>query len=286
MIAKSTLPDEFRRFNDRYMAPYGRLGGAYGSYGLARYARRIRSDRAVKFLGPYSFQPNSPTRRFEYPWVANQIQPQVGLRVLEIGGALSGLQFTLSGLGCEVHNVDPFYDYGSGAYKIDPVHEIARLNHAFGTNVVLHQMSLPELVAQDLHSCTHDASGDARLGTFDVVYSVSTLKHIPKDDLQRALACIPSLLKDSGRVVLTVDLFTNIYPFTTALSNQWGTNVSLKWIGEVLEMEMESEAPGECFGFEEFSTDAITSNLGHYSYNRGGPQLAQCISYRKSKGNR
>lgn len=183
-----------------------------------------------------------------------------------------------------MHNVDPFYDYGSGAYKIDPVHEIARLNRAFGTNVVLHQMPLPELVAQDLHSGTEEEFGDARLGKFDFVYSVSTLEHIPKDELQKTLACVPSLLKDSGRVVLTVDLFTNIYPFTTAPSNQWGTNVSLKWIGEMLEMEMENEVPGESYGYEEFSTDAIKSNLGHYSYNRGDSQLAQCISYRKSIG--
>ena len=41
------------------------------------------------------------------------------MRMLEIGGALSGLQSS-SLAGCEVHNVDPFLDYGMGEYDVDP----------------------------------------------------------------------------------------------------------------------------------------------------------------------
>ena len=107
----------------------------------------LRSDQMNRARGPFAFQSNTSTRRYEYPWAFHEIEGLGPSRILEVGGALSGLQFVLAKSGHEVHNVDPFFDYGEGVegqYDVDPIAEHAALNRSFGTDVTLHRTTLPE----------------------------------------------------------------------------------------------------------------------------------------------
>ena len=67
----------------------------------------IRENEA-RSCGPFAWQSNNSIRKFEYPWAYHTIRRQGShLRVLEVGGGLSGLQFVLAAEGDEVINLDP-----------------------------------------------------------------------------------------------------------------------------------------------------------------------------------
>jgi 2-polyprenyl-3-methyl-5-hydroxy-6-metoxy-1,4-benzoquinol methylase len=259
MLAKAQLTEGFEAWNRRWGAPSGRhfpLEGlvARRAPGIARYVR-----------GPFGFQSNSPTRRYEYPWVASKLRGEH--RLLEIGGALSGLQFSLAkGQGAEVHNVDPLINYGNGPreYEVSPAERHAAMNACYKTKVVLH------------HSVLEDADLE---GPFDAVYSVSTLEHMQKDAIERTLGRIDNLLRPGGRLVLTADLFLDAQPFCSAESNRWGTNISMAWLAEVTGYDLVEGDRRELFGYPEFSTDYVLCNLGEYSMYAS--QLAQCAVFVK-----
>ena len=255
------LSDGFEAWNHRWGAPSGRHFPLEGLLGrrmpwLARYLR-----------GPFAFQANSPTRKFEYSWVASQLQADH--RLLEIGGALSGLQFALAkDLGAEVHNVDSFFDYGNGPgeYAVSPEERHARMNTSYRTKVILH------------HSVLEDTDLD---GPFVAVYSVSTLEHLPKEAIQKALERVDVLLRPGGRLVLTVDLFLDVQPFCASERNRWGTNVSMAWLAEMTGYNLVEGDQRELFGYPEFSTDHVLCNLGEYlNYSS---QLDQCAVFVKGK---
>lgn len=232
--------------------------------------RAIRQERTLsRVRGPFAFQGNTPTRAYEYPWTHQQLaglRPGLGpLRVLEVGGALSGLQFVLSREGFEVHNVDPFFEHWT-VKGMDPVGEHDRLNHVFGTDVVLHRATLPEA---DLH------------GQFDAVYCVSTIEHFSQDEVDATLKAIKDVLAPSGLLVLTIDLFTNLQPFCSRESNIYGTNVSVAGIHETVGYEMVEGDRHELYGYPEFSVDAILSHQEEYAHHPAYPQMAQLVSFRR-----
>lgn len=259
MLARRELPHEYTQWNRTWAAPYGRRSPAVALLRpLGR--KRIRQAR-----GPFAFQGNTTTRTYEYPWAYHQLADLSTSRILEIGGALSGLQFVLAKRGHEVHNVDPFFDYGRGTYGIDPAAEHAALNQTFGTNVVLHRSTLPEA---DL------------VGGFSAVVCISTLEHLPRDSIQATLGAIKPLLNPGGLVVLTVDLFLNLQPFCSRPTNIWGANVSVAWIDELLGYTMVTGDRAELNGYQEFSTDRILSRLEEFAIGAGYPQLAQLVTFR------
>lgn len=217
--------------------------------------------------GSFAFQNNSPTRAYEYPWAYYQMAGLGPSRILEIGGALSGLQFVLAKDGHEVHNVDPFSDYGSGGYDVDPVARHASLNRAFGTNVVLHRSTLPEA---ELDS------------SFSAVFCISTLEHLPPESIEATLSAVKKLMAPGGLVVLTVDLFLNLVPFCGRTSNRWGINASVAWIEDVLGYQMVTGERAELYGYEDFSTDDILSRLDEFAINVEYPQMAQLVTFRAS----
>jgi hypothetical protein len=264
MLARRELPSEYASWNKKWGAPRGR-GGIPG---VTEIARRVGVNyQLAPLFGPFAYQWNSSTRSYEFPWVYYALRPRPGLRALEIGGALSGLQFVLARAGCEVHNVDPFVNYGDGDYQSDPQRRHDQLNRAFKTDVTLHKSTLPE----------------ARLeGTFNVIYSVSTIEHIPREALTATLVAARQLLDRGGRIVLSVDLFLDLEPFCRREKNRWGSNVSLKWVADVLEMELTEGDPSELCGYDEFSTEAVLENLADYAMNVGYPQLAQLMVFSAS----
>lgn len=268
MLARRELPRDYQRFNYRWGAPNGRATlPIRAAERLPRPLKQMvqNSDRYRRSRGPFAVQPNTSTRSYEYPWAYSQLAELGPSRVLEIGGALSGLQFVMAKAGHEVHSVDPFFDYGAGAYDIDPLGQIAVLNRAFGTDVVLHRTTLP----------------DADLaGTFGAILCISTLEHLSPADAEATLRAAKKLLAPGGLMILTVDLFLNLVPFCERTSNVWGTNASVAWMDEILGYEMVSGNRDELYGYPEFSTERVLSRLEDFAIGANYPQLAQLVTFR------
>ena len=102
MLAPSAIPDKYKQWNDRYGAPHGR------ELRLLRVKKYYTTkEQIARAQGPFAIQPNNSTRAYEYPWAFGAGKLQRGMKVLEIGGGLSGFQFVLDQSGCSVVNVDP-----------------------------------------------------------------------------------------------------------------------------------------------------------------------------------
>jgi len=268
MLARRELPMEYDRWNRTWGAPFGRHQFASQMLKRAGTATRdsvLGSATMRRARGPFAFQWNTVTRTYEYPWAYSQVADLGPSRILEIGGALSGLQFVLAKDGHDVHNVDPFHNYGNGAYGPDPVAEHASLNRAFGTDVRLHRSSLP---AADL------------TGSFSAIISISTLEHLTADEVRATLTAVKQLLAPGGVLVLTIDLFLNLVPFCHRATNAWGHNLSVAWIEEFLGYSMVAGDRRELYGYAEFSSDAILSRLEEFAMNFDFPQMAQLVAFR------
>ncbi len=106
MLARMTMDPRFTDWNGRWGAPFGLEGR---SVDPAAFGGLITPDACneISRLGMFSAQPNNSTRQFEYPWAYFNADLQPSMKVLEIGGGLSGFQFALSREGHLVDNVDP-----------------------------------------------------------------------------------------------------------------------------------------------------------------------------------
>ncbi len=71
-----------------------------------------------------------------------------GIRVVEIGGGISGFQFALARAGADVVNVDPGRDATGLAPPVDHA-RIARLNRAYRTDVRLIDTVLDDAGLED-----------------------------------------------------------------------------------------------------------------------------------------
>ena len=255
MIGRRQLPAHFAEWNRRWGAPYGKRP----RYMIRGQAVRFRAPQVV---GPFGFQPdNSITRRFEYPWAFHAVPLRPGMRAVEIGGSLAGLQFVLSREGVRVINVDP----GERAAHGWPVnHEsIARLNRAFGTDVELRNCYIEEAGLED--------------ASVDLVYSISTIEHIPLELLPSILHEVERILVPGGRFVLTVDLFLDLEPFSYETENITGRNVDVRWLVETSRLELEQGERSELYGYPQFDPKRIMGKLFSYEYGHFYPSLAQAV---------
>jgi SAM-dependent methyltransferase len=255
VIGRRQLPPHFEAWNRRWGAPFGK-----------RARHLVRSPqlrlRFPRMVGAFGFQPdNSNTRRFEYPWAFHAVPVSPGTTVVEIGGSLAGLQFALASEGATVLNVDPGERAAIG-WPVDPA-TIARLNRAFGTDVELRNCFLEEAELPD--------------ASVDVVYSISTIEHIPVELLPSILAEVNRILVPGGRFVLTVDLFLDLEPFSDQTRNITGTNVDVRWLVERAGLELEQGDRRELLGYPEFDPKRIMGNLFSYEYGAFYPSLAQAL---------
>jgi SAM-dependent methyltransferase len=260
MLARRALPEVYRRWNRLHGAPFGHPAPVPG-------ADRLLPERVLQRLrGPFGIQPNNTVRAFEYPWAYFATPLRAGLDVLEIGGGLSGFQFVLAREGCRVVNVDP----GLGAVGLGwPCDEASmqRLNRRFGTSVELRNTVIERAELPD----------DA----FDAAYSISVLEHLPPEELVGAVKEAYRVLRPGGHLVLTVDLFLNIAPFTGTQRNKFGTNVDVRWLLGQAPFELVVGTPSELHGFESFSTEWVLANLADLFLGEY-PALCQCLVLRKS----
>jgi len=235
-----------------------------------------RLDRLLFRVSPslcglFRFQDNNTTRRAEYPWAFYATPLSPGLKVLEIGGSLSGFQFVLDKTGCQVANVDPGMKSHGQGWPVDES-SIQRLNKAFGTRVVLHNCFL------------HEAPLEAE--SFDRVFSISVIEHIPQSEVGGTIEHVYRLLKPGGYFVLTLDLFLNLAPFCSRQSNEYGSNVSARLIAEAAPFELAQGDPRELLGYPEFDPDHVLSTLDLLMLGEQYPCMPQLMVLRKPVGGR
>ncbi|MEZ0075367.1 SAM-dependent methyltransferase [Planotetraspora sp. GP83] len=262
MLARKAMAGEFQHWNRRWGAPFG-------FHGYAELCRPgALQESVVRRVGMFGAQPNSSTRRVEFPWAFHASPVRPGMRAVEIGGGMSGFQFALDRSGARVINVDPFVGYGEAdAPWPDPVESHKALNRLLGTRVELRRSRLG---AAGLPSDSADA-----------VYCISTLEHLAAAEVDEVLAEARRILRPGGDLVLTVDLFLDIHPFTGTTRNQWGRNVRLADLVAASGLRLITGDRRELLGFPEFSPERVLAELDRYEVNDFYPQLAQLLVLRK-----
>jgi SAM-dependent methyltransferase len=260
MLARRPIPAHFVAWNRRWGAPYGH--DRWWRRGLARFSPRALRPHLV---GPFGFQANTDTRRFEYPWAYFATPLTRGMRAIDLGGSLAGFQFVLAKEGLGVVNVDP----GDSAPKGWPLDSatFARLNRAFGTSV-------------ELRRCFLNQAGFSQ-NSIDRVFCISTLEHVPEEGILSILDEVRRLLRPFGLFVLTVDLFLDLAPFTDRESNTWGKNVDIARLVEASGLDMIQGTADELYGFPGFDPPKIQSELQVYVLGSQVPVLTQSLVLQK-----
>jgi SAM-dependent methyltransferase len=259
MLAPANWPLRYRWFNLKWGAPNGRL--IRGFLSLDRRATPL----GARLVGCFGFHGNNTTRAFEYPWAAEALSLSHGLKVLEIGGSLSGFQFALDRMGCAVVDVDPGEEHFLSRWPAT-TETVDMLNGLLGTHVTFKQCFLAQAAFPD--------------ETFDRIVSISVFEHIPEPALAELLAEVKRILKPGGLVVLTIDLFLNVKPFTDAVQNEYGHNISVKWLVETSGLELIHGNKSELHGYPEFDFRAIFQNRQRYLVGKY-PSMIQTVVLRK-----
>jgi 2-polyprenyl-3-methyl-5-hydroxy-6-metoxy-1,4-benzoquinol methylase len=260
MIARKAWANRYAGWNRQWGSPAGLPARKF-------VPRPLKfTTVGARLVGPFSFQRNNDTRALEYPWAFEAIGPHRGMRVLEVGGSLAGLQFVLDRSGCEVVNVDPGEASRGRGWPVSE-ETFKKLNHAFRTNVVLKKCFL------------QDAGLAAE--SFDRIVSISVLEHVPENDIEAILVEARRLLKPGGLLIITMDLFLNVTPFGDAESNEYGHNVSARWMLESSGMELVHGTRSELYGFDEFYAAKVKANPELY-VSAEYPVMAQTMVLRKS----
>lgn len=258
MLAPRELPDQYLHWNLVHGAPHG-----YTRKRIGIFKKVIPNYIWEQLRGPFAIQGNNPTRTFEYPWAYYSASLKPGMRVLEIGGGLSGFQFVLSKSGCHVVNIDPgMEDLGWPCNQ----ESMNTLNRRFKTNV-------------ELRNATVSESNLEKQG-YDRVFSISVIEHLPDDEIKEVMKHTHRSLKPGGLFILTIDLFLNLSPFTQRECNEYGKNRDVRGIVEQSSFEIAVGNNEELFGFPDFNPDKIQSKLENYLIGYY-PVLTQCIVLRK-----
>lgn len=251
MIGLKSLPQEYLDWNERWGAPYGRAEARELSI-----RQRFVSDDPGAF-GPFAFQVCNHTRVFEYPWAYFTAEMKPGMRVLDVGGGLGGLQYVLAQEDLDVVNVDPeakvtertWSGFPSAAVPLNPENH-AQLNKVFGTSVTL----VPEKVQE----------AGLEAASFDRAFCLSVIEHVSQDEAKAMVRSVRDLLKPGGLLLLTIDLFLDVKPFGVLDTNVWGTNIDVRALVDASGMELVGGDPAELHGFPEFDLDKVVARMPEY----------------------
>ncbi len=266
MLLPREIPPAHQKWNRRWRAPHGNAAAQQLVRRRRLEARRI-ARRAPQLLGLFALQSNNDIRSAEYPWAFHAVDVRRGMRVVDIGGALSGFQFVLDRCGAHVINVDPSEGGYGGLLPLNDV-IFARCNRAFRTEVELRRCTLEQAALPS--------------DSVDVAYSISTIEHIDEDQLPSLMREIARVVRPGGHTVLTIDLFLDLAPFTSRTANRWGRNVDVAALVEASGLELVIGDPSQLVGFEAFDPDAVQQQLADHLVGSGYPVCAQALVLRKS----
>jgi SAM-dependent methyltransferase len=188
------------------------------------------------------------------------------MNVLEIGGGLAGFQFVLDSFGCQVVNVDPGMEAEGVGWPCDQ-NSMKKLNQRFNTKIELRNVTMDKAELNENY--------------FDRAFSISVIEHLPDTNIMEVMQHVHRSLKPGGLFILTVDLFLNLKPFCSRMTNAFGKNQNVKWMTELAKWEIVVGKSSELFGFAEFSEDYVQSNLEKYLTGRFYPALVQCLVLKK-----
>ncbi|GAA0297309.1 methyltransferase domain-containing protein [Streptomyces polychromogenes] len=274
MLARKELPQEFADWNKKWGAPYGHRSARLIEEGgrPRQLPAEAVKDPGHPDNGPFAFQYASGTRVHEYPWMFAAAGLEPGMRVLDVGSGLSGLQFVAAKAGCEVVNVDPSArdDYNvwtdPGYLPLSPeLHQ--RINETFGTDV--------RLIAERLQDA------DLEPESFDRVLCLSVLEHLDAAEAKEVIETGARLLRPGGLMVLTVDLFLDLKPFGVLDHNMWGVNQDIGAAIADSGLVLESGDPRELLGLPEFDLDHVVELLPELLVSPYYPVTSQSLTLRK-----
>jgi 2-polyprenyl-3-methyl-5-hydroxy-6-metoxy-1,4-benzoquinol methylase len=265
MIGRLPLPVEYLEWNERWGAPFGLPAAQHVSL-------RQRMVEPRKEYGPFAYQIFSGTRTFEYPWAYYAAGTTPGMRVLEAGGGLSGLQFVFATEGCDVVNVDPYIDTDNGfatsmqAWSNTPESH-QRLNDAFGTDVTLIRKRLQDAELAE--------------GSFHRVLCLSVLEHLEPAEARDMVEHAVRLLAPGGLLVATIDLFFDLEPFGVLKRNSYGTNIDVAKLVDDLGVDLVHGDPRELYGFDCFDRERIVADVDELFFSPNYPVVTQTLILRK-----
>ena len=110
----------------------------------------------------------------------------------------------------------------------------------------------------------------------DTVYCLSTLEHVPGHEATRIVEYAATRLRPGGHLVLTVDLFLNLAPFSRRTRNDYGWNHDIRGLVEASGLHLSQGDRSELHGFDEFDAQDILGRLDEFlvgSY----PAVAQAL---------
>jgi len=188
------------------------MGNYHGSFGLHDIGEEqleyvLESSEHKKLLSElvdlsrnvFGFFNKTAARSFEYPYIINEIGTIAGKKVLDIGAGLSPLPLFLAKSGASVVTVDnspvtrkigqPHTDWNGWGYL-----DYGELNNS-------------------LISYNKDiAFVRLAANSFDCIYSVSVIEHLPAATRRSIWPVLSEALIDNGTLLLTIDLVpgTNI----------------------------------------------------------------------------
>ncbi len=257
MLAPRTLPDRYATWNHEHLAPGGRRGQRL--IGLLGPRNRF----VARYLGPYAWQKNNSLRNFEYPWAYEQLAALGNrLSVVDVGAGLGGFQFSLAQAGYAVHAVDPGMAARGRGWDLDP-DQHAFLSKVYDAPVTLHPTTLGGAGFMDQ--------------SVDALVSISTIEHFAPEDLAELARETRRVLRPGGHLVLTIDLFLDVAPFTTRESNEYGANFDVKRLLDEIGATLVTGDTEVLVGYSEFDPDRIQSNLSQYLIGSMYPALSQCL---------
>ena len=255
MLARKILPQEFKVWNSTWGAPFGRASAP-----AVGFKKLLKRQDEFDSRGIFGFQGNNDTRAFEYPWAYFNGSIKKGMQILEVGGGMSGFQFTASKAGASVINVDPGMDNIGGRVSQE---FFDRANSKLGTNVKLIEATI--------------ANADIASSSFDLVYSISVIEHIPPSEIASSMKRIRDLLKPGGKFIMTVDLFLDLHPFSKKDCNCFGSNISIKDLVDSSGLQLYFGEEKELYGYESFDSANIMALLPELLIGTGYPTLVQCV---------